>query len=146
MNFLLEQISLRRSLVRVTSNMEGVFQTYVYPPTEGCVSICSIGLRATYRGSHPTASTVTATFDASLKGVGVVWHSNINGAEVAGCVAALDHSCLSFTLHSRTCSSSLELLWRWRASQSMRQHSHTHNRFPVISYYTGIPKDYTVKV
>lgn len=108
MNYLLEEIDLRKSLVRATSNMEGVFQTYEHPSTQGCVSICSIS--DTYRGSHPTASTVTATFDASLKWAGVVWHSNINGAEVAGCVAALDHSSLSFTSHLRACPSSLELL------------------------------------
>ena len=44
----------------------------------------------------PTASTVIAEFDASLKGAGVVWYSNINGAEVAGGVAAVDLSFLSF--------------------------------------------------
>jgi hypothetical protein len=33
MNYLLEEINLRRSLIRTTSNMEGVFQTYEHPPT-----------------------------------------------------------------------------------------------------------------
>lgn len=48
----------------------------------------------------PTASSVVAEFDASLTGAGVVWYSTLNGAEVAGGVAAVDLSFLNFGVDS----------------------------------------------
>ena len=44
----------------------------------------------------PAASAVTAEFDASLKGAGVVWYGTIDGAEGAGGVCAVDLSFLGF--------------------------------------------------